>query len=111
VHDAVKRNVMRLLQFIEIPKNLHGKTINCCLLFLSNPKEPVAVRVFALTVLSNLAVHHPAIKNEVIPIIESQLPYASAGFQNRGSKVLKKIEGLTLDSSKAKFRIAIFGHG
>ena len=94
IHDAVKRNVVRLLQFVDIPKRLHGKAINLCLRFLTNTKEPVAVRVFAMTVLANLAEQHPAIANEVIPLIEKQLPFASAGFQNRGGKVLRKLKSL-----------------
>src|SRR6267154_5900766 len=30
IHDAVKRNVVRLLQFIEIPVRLRGKTATIC---------------------------------------------------------------------------------
>ncbi|MFN5550838.1 MAG: hypothetical protein ACK5BJ_16935 [Bacteroidota bacterium] len=91
VHDAVKRNVVRLLQFIAIPKKHHAKTIDLCFGFLKNPKEPVAVRVFAMTVLANLAKQHPSLANEIIPMIETQLPYATAAFRNRGAKMLKEL--------------------
>ncbi|MBL7872384.1 MAG: HEAT repeat domain-containing protein [Cyclobacteriaceae bacterium] len=91
-HDAVKRNILRLLQFISIPKSLQGKTANLCFQFLGNTKEPIAIRVFAMTVLANLAKVNPELKNEIILIIEDQLPYGSAGFVSRGRKVLKELK-------------------
>lgn len=92
-HVAVKRNILRLLQYITIPSSLQGKTINLCFGFLSNPKESIAVRVFAMTVLANLAKENPDLKNEIILIIEDQLPYGSAGFLSRSKKVLKQLKG------------------
>lgn len=92
-HVAVRRNILRLLQFTAIPKSLQASTINQCLYFLSNPKEPIAVRVFAMTVLGNLAKENPDLKNEIIMVIEDQLPYGSAGFLSRGKKVLKELKG------------------
>ncbi len=91
IHDSVKRNTIRLLQGIDIPKSLQGKAANICFEYLSNPKEPIAVRVFSMTVLANMAKENPELKNEIIPIIEDQLPYGSAGFRSRGMKVLKAL--------------------
>lgn len=92
-HVAVKRNILRLLQYITIPRSLQAKTINLCFDFLNNPKEPIAVRVFAMTVLGNLAKENEDLKNEIIMVIEDQLPYGSAGFLSRGKKVLKQLKG------------------
>ncbi len=92
VHDAVKRNVLRMLQFVHIPKGYQGITINLCLAFLADAKEPIAIRVFAMTVLSNIANEVPELKNELIPLIEDQLPYASAGFLSRGKSLLKQLK-------------------
>jgi hypothetical protein len=91
-HDAVKRNILRFLQFVSIPKSLQGKTADLCFGFLSNTKEPVAIRVFAMTVLANLATQNPELKNEIIPIIEDQMPFGSAGFISRGRKILKELK-------------------
>ncbi len=91
-HDAVKRNIVRLLQYITIPKSLQGRTIDLCFHFLNSAKEPIAVRVFAMTVLANLAKENPDLKNEIILIIEDQLPFGSAGFISRGKKVLKELK-------------------
>lgn len=92
-HVAVKRNILRLLQYITIPRSLQAKTINLCFDFLNNPKEPIAVRVFTMTVLGNLAKENEDLKNEIIMVIEDQLPYGSAGFLSRGKKVLKQLKG------------------
>ncbi|MFM7856205.1 MAG: hypothetical protein ACKO96_30850 [Flammeovirgaceae bacterium] len=86
--------MVRLFQFIDIPKKLHGYVIDFCFHFLNNSKEPITVRVFAMTILANLAQQHHALKNEVIPLIEAQLPYASAAFKNRGSKIIHQLKGI-----------------
>ena len=39
VHVAVKRNVVRILQFLEIPEELHGDVMNVCFEMLADPKE------------------------------------------------------------------------
>ncbi len=90
IHDAVKRNIVRLLQYIEIPKRLYGTVADKCFL-LMDPKEPIAVRVFAMTVLANIAREEPGLKKELRIVIEDQLPYASAGFLSRARKVLREL--------------------
>src|SRR3954452_12268504 len=45
VHIAVKRNVVRLLQFVEVPKRFQGCVFDACYRLLDDPHEPVAVRV------------------------------------------------------------------
>lgn len=91
IHDSVKRNILRMLQFVRVPKAWQGITTDLCLTFLANAREPVAIRVFAMTVLANITSEVPELKNELIPLIEDQLPYASAGFISRGNKVLKQL--------------------
>lgn len=92
LHDAVKRNTVRFLQFIQIPKPLQGHVLDILLSYLQDTKEPIAVRVFSMTVLANLAEEHPELKPELIALIERQMPYGSAGFVSRGQKILRKLE-------------------
>lgn len=92
IHDAVKRNITRLLQFITIPKKFQGAVVDICLEYLANPKEAIAVRVFSMTVLTNLAMENPELKNEIVPLIEDQLPFASAGFRSRAKRTLKQLK-------------------
>lgn len=92
MHDAVKRNIIRALQYVKIPKAYHAKAIQICMQFLQDGKEPVAIRVFAMTVLANLAKEIPELKNELIPVIEDIMPFGSAGFVSRGRKTLKELK-------------------
>ena len=89
-HVAVKRNIMRLLQDIEIPQQLYGTLTDKCFTLL-DPKETIAVRVFSMTVLANIAKQEPDLKKELSIVIEDQLPYASAGFLSRAKQVLKEL--------------------
>jgi hypothetical protein len=91
-HDAVKRNILRLFQFIDLPKKLQGKIATVCYQYLENTKEPVAIRVFAMSILAKIAVENPELKNELIALIDHHLPYASAGYKSRAKKVSKLLQ-------------------
>jgi hypothetical protein len=80
-----------MLQFIEIPPALQGIAAEACFENLSS-EEPVAVKVFAMTVIANLCKDYPELKSELVPLIEDQLPFATAGFRSRARKVLRQIE-------------------
>ena len=88
VHDSLKRNIIRTMQFIEIPEAHWDKTVDNCFRLLQSRKEAVAIKVFAMTVLANLCGKFPELKNELSVIIEDQLPYESAAFVSRGRKIL-----------------------
>jgi len=94
LHDAVKRNSIRLLQDIEIPEKYQGELMDICFKYLGSPTEALAVKVFSMSVLGNLAKKYPEIKPELKLLIEDQLPNQSAGFISRGKKILKQLEKL-----------------
>ena len=91
VHDAVKRNTMRLLQFIELPKRFRGEVADLCFMYLQDPKVAVAIRVCSMTVLQKVIQDQPDLKTELKMILEDQLPYGSAAFKNRAMKVLRSL--------------------
>jgi len=91
VHDAIKRNVVRILQFTTIPKKLQGITLEYCFQILNNPKEAVAIRVFAMTVLYNLTLQEPDLAHELYDSIELHMEGALPGYKNRGGKILKSL--------------------
>lgn len=90
-HDAVVRNTFRTLQNLKIPEEIEGIAFEKAFEFLANPKYAIAIRVFAMSVCGNIAKKYPELKHELIPVIEEQLPFGSAGFINRGTKVLKSL--------------------
>lgn len=92
VHVAVKRNTLRMLQFIDIPEELLGLTAELCFDFLNSGKESIAVKANAMTVLFNIVKKYPDLKEELKITIEEQLPFGSTGFKNRGSKILKALK-------------------
>ena len=91
-HDAVIRNTFRTLQNLDIPEEIEGLAFEKAFDFLANPQNAIAIRVFAMSVCGNIALKYPELKHELIPVIEEQLPFGSAGFKNRGMKVLKALK-------------------
>ena len=87
LHDAVKRNVVRLLQYIEIPPRLKGKVYAHCVDLIDDPYEPVAVRAFALTVAARIAKSEPDLMNELRLIVNKHLPHSSVAFQKRAREI------------------------
>jgi hypothetical protein len=89
VHDAAKRNVMRILQFAGVPKRLRGKALDLAFTFFQDKKEPIAVRVFSMSVIEQLTRSEDELRRELQIMIEDEMPYAGPGFRSRGSKILK----------------------
>lgn len=94
IHDAVKRNTVRLLQFHHIPEDLLGEAADICFEQLQSTKEPIAIKVFSMTVLFNIVKRVPELKSELEYMIEEQMPYGSAGFVSRGRKILKALKSI-----------------
>ena len=92
LHNAVKRNSIRLMQHIELPEKYHGEIMDTCFMYLESPAEPLAVKVFSMAVLGNLAKKYPEIKAELKLLIEDQLPLQTVGFKSRGRKILKMLD-------------------
>ena len=94
VHDSVKRNVMRLLQFVEIPKRWHGRVLELAFNFLNDRREPVAIRVFSMTVIHNIIRQYPypELSRELEMILTEELPHTTAAFRSRGMKILKALK-------------------
>jgi len=90
-HDAVVRNTFRTLQNMDIPEELEGMAFESALNYLLNPQNAIAIRVFAMTVCGNIALKYPELKDELVPVIREHLPHGSAGFVNRGKKIIKQL--------------------
>lgn len=89
LHNAIKRNTMRLLQHVDIPKKLQGQVMDICFNYVASPTEAVAIKAFSLTVLSNLAAIYPEILPEIKLLVEEQLPHQTAAFKSRAKQFLK----------------------
>jgi hypothetical protein len=90
-HPAAKRNIVRLFQFVEIPKKYHGKLMNHCFQFINSSHEAIAVKAFSLTILKNMSVIYPEILPELKTIIEARWEFETPAFHSRARKILKNM--------------------
>lgn len=91
LHTGVRRNVLRMLSKTLIPEELQVFLFDHCLQWVISKKEPVAVKVFAMEILANIAMVEPDLKNEVIPVINDIIPHGTIGILSRGKKILRKL--------------------
>jgi hypothetical protein len=92
--DSVKRNIIRVWQYVDIPEEYVDDIYTICFGFiLSN--EAIAIRAFSMTVCCNIAKRIPELKPELRLIIEDVLMKnqdGSAAISSRGKKILKELK-------------------
>ncbi|MBX3164573.1 MAG: hypothetical protein KF900_08830 [Bacteroidetes bacterium] len=77
-HPAVARNILRLLQEIEIPEKHHGELIDVCFKCIINQAQPLAIRAFAITVATKICKLYPELKNELQLILNELAQFSQA---------------------------------
>ena len=92
VHDAVPRNMLRILQFVEIPKSLLGTAATLCFDYLNTVGSPIAVKANAMTALQRIVAREPDLKRELQTSIELMMPYVGAALKARARIVLQQLE-------------------
>ncbi|MBI1342803.1 MAG: hypothetical protein GC171_07715 [Terrimonas sp.] len=88
---AVKRNTVRILQDLDIPKKFNGEVMHLCFQFISAPEETAAVKAFSLTILYQLSKIYPEIRRELRLVIEERWPHETASFHARARKILQQL--------------------
>lgn len=88
VHVAVRRNVARMLQFIEIPKRYQGRVYDACLRLVDDPSQPVAVRCFSMTVAGRLAAGRPELLKELRLVVDQHSANMPAGLRVRAGRLM-----------------------
>ncbi|MFN8277525.1 MAG: hypothetical protein U0T84_08585 [Chitinophagales bacterium] len=91
LHPAIKRNTLRLLQQLPIPEDNQARLFDCCLGFLHSNEEPIAVKVFAMSVAGNICVQQKELRHELVHLIQEQFAHSSKGFQAKARITLKRI--------------------
>jgi hypothetical protein len=87
-HVAGRRGIARALQFVSVPDELQAETFDRCLELLGSTTEAVAVKAYALTVLTRLARLHPDLAAEVLLVLEPQLLEAPSSLRSRANTSL-----------------------
>jgi hypothetical protein len=92
VHDAVRRNVLHVLKYVDIPRPLQGIVATLCFDYLASIDAPIAVKAFSMTILGRLARHEPDLRRELALVIQQMLPYGGGAIRSSGKNVLKKLD-------------------
>ena len=89
---AVKRNIVRVLQYYDLDEQTAGPVAQACFHFLNNASETVAVKAFSMTVLYNLTLKYPDLGRELRETLHSIIPNGSPGIRSRAGRILKLLD-------------------
>lgn len=91
-HDGLKRHSMRILARSPLPDELRlGKLIQICFDWLLSPNEAVAAKVYCMDILFRITRIEPDLKKELADSIEWRMNEETAGFKNRGQKLINRL--------------------
>jgi hypothetical protein len=91
-HDAIKRHMMKILTYQEIPEEYLGNLIDLCFQWLEQNDLPVAVKVHSMQVIYNTIHKYPELREEFIAVLEEQMPRNSVGFKSRATRLIRALE-------------------
>lgn len=91
LHVAVKRNVVRVMQFLKIPVKHRARVFDHCINYIADPKETIAVRCFAMTVASKIVKQYPELAGELEQTITLLMKDSTPGLKARAKMVLKDL--------------------
>lgn len=96
LHDAVKRNILRVWREHLPSDEQLGEVYDCCNKFVRNPHEPGAIRAFALQVMGNIVVRFPELKHELMLTVEDALLHNTPAIASSARKVMRQLAKLKL---------------
>ena len=89
LHETVRRNILRALEYAKIPEQWQGLVMDACFQFITDPQEKPATKASAITVLGKLSKIYPEIIPEIKTILETSWDQESPAFRARAKKVFK----------------------
>ena len=90
-HNAIHRNLTKVLARMNIPEDLQGQLYDICLNWLISPQIHVAIKAHSMVIAYNIAKGIPELEEELAFVLKDQMEFNSAGFKSRGMKILKKM--------------------
>lgn len=89
VHDAVHRNILKILDFHKsYPIACEGFIFEFCTESIMNLQKSIAVRAFSVPVAYRIALKYPDLQNELEQILSGLSDMESPGIKTRKSKYL-----------------------
>ena len=92
-NESVKRCFLKII--VDNPYNKQDDNLavlmNCCFDWLADGKQSIATRAYSMMILYNISSLEPEIKNELLMVIEAQMPTASTGLKSIGRRLMKNL--------------------
>ncbi len=90
IHDAVVRNGLLVLVDVDVPKKYYGRLAEVCFNYLGEVGTPTAIKRASLLILAKICKDEPELKEELVLVLEDQLPHCTVGFVNIAKKYIRK---------------------
>lgn len=74
-HPAVKRNILRMFQEIDIPEKYQSDLIDSCFRIIADPAETIAAIAFAISTATKLCKPYPELVSELILVLDHLSTY------------------------------------
>ena len=100
IHNAVKRNTLKVFQFIKVPDKMLGAVVDICFGYLYSASEAIAVKSLSINLLIDTCMRYPELKEELIPLLHElsthEAPAILARTRNGIALLNKQIKKQTL---------------
>lgn len=94
-HNAIHRNLAKVLCRIAIPEKHQGVLYSLCIDWLLSPTTAIAVKAHCMTIAYNIAKPIPEFREELALVIQDQMEFNTAAFTSRGRRILKILRRAT----------------
>ncbi|MBK7850579.1 MAG: hypothetical protein IPJ66_05390 [Bacteroidetes bacterium] len=89
MHDAVVRNGLQIFRRVNIPESMESKIVELCFELMSAADSPIAIKVYAISVIQKIAKKYPELLVELKARVNAQLPFESKAFAAHARRNLK----------------------
>lgn len=74
-HSAVNRNLLKIMEEVEIPQKYQSQLFDSCIKIITNPNNPIACIAFAITVAAKICKPYKELSNEFIIVLKHLQTY------------------------------------
>jgi hypothetical protein len=74
-HSAINRNLLKIMEEVEIPQKYQSQLFDTCVKIITNPTNPIACIAFAITVAAKICKPYMELSNEFIIVLKHLQTY------------------------------------
>lgn len=90
IHDAVVRNGLLVLVGLALPKKYWGTLAEIGFNYLGSVDTPTAIKRAALLIVAKICEAEPELGEELVMVLEDQIPHSTVGFKGIAKKHIKR---------------------